>query len=47
MLGLNVETNQLIGASYEPWYNKNGLELINVMRDKKEDLLKTIRDVRR
>jgi len=47
MLGLEVETNQLIGASYEPWYEKNGLELINTMREKKENLLKIIRDVRR
>ena len=47
MLGLEVETNQLIGASYEPWYNKNGIDLISCMRDKKDNLLKIIRDVRR
>ena len=47
MLGLEVETNQLIGASYEPWYKKNGIDLINCMRDKKDTLLKIIRDVRR
>ena len=47
MMGLEIHTNELIGASYEPWYNKNGLELINVMRNKKENLLKIIRDVRR
>ena len=47
MLGLNVETNQLIGASYEPWYEKNGLELISTMKEKKEDLLKIIRNARR
>ena len=47
MLGLKVHTNELIGASYEPWYDRNGLSLINTMRNKKEDLLELIRNVRR
>ena len=47
MLGLKVITNELIGASYEPWYDRNGLSLINTMRNKKEDLLELIRNVRR
>ncbi len=47
MMGLEVYTNELIGASYEPWYKENGLELINTMRNKKEDLLELIRNVRR
>jgi len=47
MLGLKVYTNELIGASYEPWYDRNGLSLINTMRSKKEDLLELIRNVRR
>ena len=47
MLGLKVHTNELIGASYEPWYDRNGLSLINTMRSKKEDLLELIRNVRR
>ena len=46
MLGLNVETNQLIGASYEPWYNKNGIDLINCMKNKKEDLLNIVRRIK-
>mgnify|MGYP003112497961 FL=1 len=46
MLGLHVETNQLIGASYEPWYHKNGIDLINFMKNKKEDLVDIIRKIR-
>ncbi len=46
MMGLNVITNSLIGASYEPWYKHNGIDLINSMRGKKDDLLTLIRDVR-
>lgn len=47
MMGIEIITNELIGASYEPWYNKSGLELVNMMKGKKEDLLGLIRDVRR
>ena len=47
MIGLKVYTNKLIGSSYEPWYKRNGLALINTMRNKKEDLLELIRNVRR
>ena len=35
MLGCNIMTvNKLIGASYEPWFSKNGIELIKEMRKK-------------
>ena len=37
MMGLKVFTNELIGASYEPWYNLTAKELINYMRRKRED----------
>ena len=45
MLGLKVFTNELIGASYEPWYERDGLALTNTMRDKKNDLVNFIKNV--
>ena len=32
---LEVETNHLVGASYEEWYSKKGVDLINYMRKKR------------
>jgi hypothetical protein len=46
MIGLKVYTNKLIGASYEPWYKRNGLALIDAMRNKKEDLINIIRKIK-
>ena len=33
MMNLEVVTNELIGAAYEPWYKKEGNELISHMRE--------------
>tara|TARA_R110001592_G_scaffold338511_1_gene625602 strand:+ start:369 stop:1931 length:1563 start_codon:yes stop_codon:yes gene_type:complete len=42
MLGCNIMTvNRLIGASYEPWFSKNGIELIKEMRKKVDDAIDT------
>jgi hypothetical protein len=46
MMGLKTITNKLIGASYEEWYNLNGIELINKMRGKRKSLVDFIREVK-
>ena len=47
MLGLKVETNKLIGASYEDWYCLNGKDLINKMKHKRETFADFISQIRR
>jgi len=32
MMNIDVITNNLIGASFESWYSKNGKDLINHMK---------------
>ena len=39
MMGLEIVSNDLIGASHESWYAKEGEELTNIMREKKKDLV--------
>ena len=46
MMGLKTITNKLIGASYEEWYNLNGIELINEMRNKRKSLVDFIRGIK-
>jgi hypothetical protein len=46
MMGLDVVTNKLVGASYEPWYNLNGKEMINFMRKKRKDFRDFFRSIR-
>tara|TARA_E500000178_G_scaffold308629_1_gene322428 strand:- start:251 stop:1813 length:1563 start_codon:yes stop_codon:yes gene_type:complete len=42
MLGCNIMTvNKLIGASYEPWFSKNGIELIKEIRKKVDNAVET------
>ena len=38
-MGLEIVSNDLIGASHESWYAKEGEELTNIMREKKKDLV--------
>jgi len=47
MMGLKTITNKLIGASYEDWYNLNGIDLINKMKNKRETLTDFISEIRR
>ena len=39
MMGLEIVSNDLIGASHESWYSKEREELMNIMREKKKDLV--------
>ena len=36
MMNIKVTTNKRVGASYEPWFNLKGEELIDLMESKKE-----------
>tara|TARA_Y100000296_G_C5141308_1_gene241220 strand:- start:258 stop:1109 length:852 start_codon:yes stop_codon:yes gene_type:complete len=47
MMGLKVITNDLVGASYEEWYNLNGADLINKMRQKRKGFADFISKIRR
>ncbi len=38
MMGVHVHTNPLLGSSHEPWFNLSGKELINVMREKHDEV---------
>ena len=46
MMNLEVVTNNLVGACYEPWFSQDGKELIKTMRNKKVDLVNIIRKIR-
>jgi len=38
MMGVKVVTNKNVGATHEPWFNKNGKDLIDVMKNRKETI---------
>ena len=38
MMNMSVITNKNLGASYESWFHKKGIELIEVMREKREKI---------
>ena len=38
MMDMKVITNNLPGAVKEPWFKKRGIDLINVMRKKREEI---------
>jgi hypothetical protein len=38
MMGVQVHTTELLGASHEPWFNLQGTELIEVMRNKHDEI---------
>lgn len=44
MMDVKVFTSSMIGASHEPWFDKMSLDLINVMKDKKEEIYKIIKN---
>lgn len=47
IMGLEVITNNLIGASYEDWYDLNGKELRGYMKNKRETFADFISEIRR
>jgi GT2 family glycosyltransferase len=44
MMGCEVHVNNLVGATSEPWFSLKGLDLINAMREKKEQIVNKIID---
>ena len=42
MMGVNVRTTPLLGASHEPWFDLQGEELIDIMRNKHDEIHKII-----
>ena len=45
MCGMNVVVNKNVGAKYEQWFSLKGGELINFMRHKKTEIIKTVSEV--
>jgi len=42
MMNMGVVTNSRVGASSEPWFKKKGEELIDIMTNKKAEILKKV-----
>lgn len=42
MMGMSVVTNDLVGATTEPWFERKGEDLISLMRQKKRDIVSII-----
>ena len=38
MMGMGTKTTQNIGALREPWFSKKGSELVELMRNKREEI---------
>jgi len=45
MMNIKVVTNKKVGASYEPWFSLKGEELIDLMLNKRTEILNKIKDV--
>ena len=44
MMNIKVFTSDMVGAYHEPWFDEKGLDLINVMKSKKEEIYKIIKN---
>jgi hypothetical protein len=42
MMGMGVITNNMIGATSEPWYSLKGQELIDIFHGKREEIPKRV-----
>ena len=45
MLGCKVITNSLVGASKEPWFHLKGLELVDYMDNKRDEIVTIIENI--
>ena len=45
MMGMAVVTNQNVGATKEPWFHLKGEELIQVMRNKREEIPQIVMEI--
>jgi len=46
MMGVKIVINNLVGCSYEPWYRKEGKEMIDFMRKKRKGFRGFFRSIR-
>jgi len=46
MMGVKIVTNSLVGCTYEPWYVKDGKEMIDFMRNKRKGFRDFFRSIR-
>ena len=44
MMGMSVITNHLVGASYEPWFELKGKELISYVNEMRNSIPQMIMD---
>jgi hypothetical protein len=44
MMGMSTKTTQNVGAIHEDWFTLKGLELIKFMKNKRENIINTIKD---
>jgi hypothetical protein len=44
MCGMKVVTNKNVGATYEPWFELKGIDLINHMRNKRQQIPQIVLD---
>ena len=42
MMNIKVTTNKRVGATYEPWFEKKGIDLIEIMSSKRKTILDKI-----
>jgi hypothetical protein len=45
MMNIEVTTNKRVGASYEPWFNMKGEELIDLMISKRKEIVNKVMEV--
>jgi len=45
MMGLEVKSNNLLGCSYEEWYDLKSNDLINYMREKRDKFVDFMRPI--
>lgn len=45
MMNIKVMITKLVGAAHEPWFEKQGIELINFLKGKREKAYELIKDV--
>ena len=42
MMGMKVFTNKNVGASYEPWFDMKGKDLIDFITQKRDSIPKSV-----
>jgi hypothetical protein len=45
MMNIKVFITKMVGACHEPWFEKQGIELISLLREKRKEIYKVIKDI--